>query len=89
MKSTLPNQYVQLIQLVLAALAVLVGNGLLIAGFCVEPVGEIGNSVLVAYGETFTFAGAVFGVDYHHRYRPTQPPKSSNNENPSADTPNS
>ena len=59
----------QIVQLVLATLAVLVGNGLLIAGFCVNPVGEIGSSVLVAYGETFTFAGAVFGVDYHYRYR--------------------
>lgn len=61
-----PNQ---LIQLALATLTVLIGHGLLIAGFIVNPVGEISNSVLVAYGETFTFAGAIFGVDYHYRYR--------------------
>ena len=61
-----PNQ---LIQLALATLTVLIGHGLLIAGFIVSPLGEISNSVLVAYGETFTFAGAIFGVDYHYRYR--------------------
>ncbi len=59
----------QLIQLILATLTVLIGHGLLVAGFIVCPVGEISNSVLVAYGETFTFAGAIFGVDYHYRYR--------------------
>ena len=61
-----PNQ---LIQLALATLTVLIGHGLLIAGFIVSPLGEISNSVLVAYGETFTFAGAIFGVDYHYRYK--------------------
>lgn len=61
-----PNQ---IIQLTIATLSVLVGHGLLVAGFIVNPVGEISNSVLVAYGETFTFAGAIFGVDYHYRYR--------------------
>ena len=61
-----PNQ---LIQLTLATLTVLIGHGLLIAGFIVSPLGEISNSVLVAYGETFTFAGAIFGIDYHYRYR--------------------
>lgn len=28
------------------------------------PVGEIHNSVLVAYGEISAFAGSVFGIDY-------------------------
>lgn len=46
---------------------VVTGVGLLIAGFCVPPVGEIHNSVLIAFGEISTFAGALFGVDYHYK----------------------
>lgn len=37
------------------------------ASFVVAPLGEIGSSVLVAYGEVMTFAGALFGIDYHVR----------------------
>ena len=36
---------------------------LLFCGFWVVPTGQIDNSVLVAYGEVSTFAGALFGVD--------------------------
>lgn len=57
------------IQLVVATLLVLVGCGLLTAGFVVAPLGIIHSSVLVAFGETCTFAGALFGVDYHYRVR--------------------
>lgn len=57
------------VQLVVAALLILVGCGLLIVGFTVAPLGIIHNSVLVAFGETCTFAGALFGVDYHYRVR--------------------
>ena len=39
------------LQLISAAVLVIVGCGLLIGGFC----------------ETCTFAGALFGVDYHYR----------------------
>lgn len=38
-------------------------------GFWVAPTGEIHNSVLVAYGEISTFAGALFGVDYTYRFK--------------------
>ena len=55
------------IQLTVACLLVFVGVGLLIAGFCVAPVGIIDSSILVAFGEVCTFAGALFGVDYHYR----------------------
>lgn len=44
-----------------------VGATLLIAGFIVRPEGEIHDSVLVAFGEILTFAGSVFGIDYHYR----------------------
>ena len=51
-----------------AVFLIVVGCGLLIAGFVVPPPGEIHNSVLVAFGEILTFAGAVFGMRYHYKY---------------------
>lgn len=57
------------LQLIVAITLVIVGCALLIAGFIVPPLGTIDSSVLVAYGETCTFAGALFGVDYNYRYK--------------------
>lgn len=45
------------------------GMALLGAAFFTSPPGEIHSSVLVAYGEVMTFAGALFGIDYHYRGR--------------------
>ncbi len=45
------------LQLLSAILLILVGCGLLIAGFILPPPGEI-----------LTFAGALFGIDYHYKY---------------------
>ena len=59
-------------QLIVACLLVVLGAGLLIAGFIVPPVGIIDNSVLVAFGEIATFAGSLFGIDYHYRYKITK-----------------
>ncbi len=56
------------ITLLSAIFLIAVGCGLLIAGFVVPPPGEIHNSVLVAFGEILTFAGAVFGMKYHYQY---------------------
>lgn len=55
------------IQLAVACILVVVGVGLLITGFWVRPTGEIDSSVLIAFGEISTFAGALFGVDYHYK----------------------
>lgn len=55
------------LQLISAVVLVIVGCGLLIGGFCVTPLGIIDSSVLISFGETCTFAGALFGVDYHYR----------------------
>jgi hypothetical protein len=55
-------------QLVVSAVLIVVGCGLLIAGFCVPPVGVIDSSVLIAYGETLTFVGAICGIDYKYRF---------------------
>jgi len=59
-------------QLIVACLLVFLGAGLLIAGFIVPPVGIIDSSVLVAFGEIVTFAGSLFGIDYHYRYKVTK-----------------
>ena len=55
------------IQLLTAVLLIIVGSGLLIAGFSVPPTGVIDSSVLVAFGEILTFVGALFGIDYHYK----------------------
>lgn len=57
------------VQLWTAFLLSMGGMLLLIMGFWVEPTGEIHNSVLVAFGEICTFAGALFGVDYTYKYK--------------------
>ena len=57
------------IQLALGILLVVAGLVLLFCGFWAVPIGEITNSVLVAYGEVSTFAGALIGVDYSYKYK--------------------
>lgn len=54
-------------QLWIAVLLTVSGILLLFFGFLAVPTGEIHNSVLVAFGETSTFAGALFGVDYKYK----------------------
>lgn len=56
------------VQLVSAVVLTALGSGLLIAGFIVPPPGEIHNSVLIAFGEILTFAGAMFGMRYRYRF---------------------
>ena len=34
----------------------------------IDPEGEIHTSVLVAYGETLTFVGAIMGIDYKYKF---------------------
>ena len=61
------------IQLFLSIVLTLGGLGLLIAGFCVKPVGTIDNSVLVAFGEVCTFAGALIGIHWKYRDKYEKP----------------
>lgn len=60
------------IQLVIAILLVVSGIALLFCGLWIAPAGEIHGSVLVAFGETSTFAGALFGVDYSYKIKTEQ-----------------
>ena len=56
-------------RLAVATVLTVVGCGLLIAGFIVPPLGIIDSSVLVAFGETSTFVGAVLDIDYNYKYQ--------------------
>lgn len=58
------NKKVELIKIYLSVCMCMFGCVLLIAGFVVIPTGIIDNSVLVAFGEILTFAGAILGINY-------------------------
>ena len=57
------------VQLIVGVVLVVAGLVLIFLGLFIPPKGEIHNSVLIAYGEISTFAGALIGVDYHYRFR--------------------
>lgn len=57
------------IQVILAVILVLSGISLLFLGFNSPPPGEIHDSVLVAFGEACSFAGALMGIDYTYRFK--------------------
>jgi len=54
-------------QIRLASFMCIFGCLLITAGFIVNPAGYIDPTVLTAFGEILTFAGAVIGVDYSYR----------------------
>ncbi|MCM1319793.1 MAG: hypothetical protein NC217_05375 [Muribaculaceae bacterium] len=56
-------------QLICAIAMLCLGTGLLIAAFILPPPGEIHSSVLVAFGETLTFAGALLGIDWSYKMK--------------------
>lgn len=57
------------IQVVMAVLLIIAGIIMLFLGFYTDPTGEIHDSVLIAYGEVSTFAGALLGIDYTYKYK--------------------
>lgn len=72
------------IQLGLGVIVTFAGLTLLFVGVFIPPKGEIDSSLLVAFGEACTFAGALIGVDYHYRYKDferTVADKRADNEN--------
>ena len=54
-------------QLIVAIMLCGFGCGLLVAGFCCPPLGEIHPTILTAFGEVLTFSGALLGMDYKYR----------------------
>lgn len=67
--NTVTEEQKMTIQLWLGVILTIFGIGLLVVSFLVPPLGVIHSSVLAATGETFTFAGALVGIDYSYRYR--------------------
>ena len=59
----------RILQLITAATLSLGGLILLFVGVYIDPQGEIHESLLVAYGEVATFAGALFGIDYVYKMK--------------------
>ena len=57
-----------LLQLITAAVLSIGGLILLFCGVYIEPKGEIHETLLVAFGEAATFAGALFGIDYTYKF---------------------
>ena len=57
------------IQLLSAVILIISGIVLLFLGFFFAPEGQIHNSVLIAFGDSSTFAGALFGIDYTYKYK--------------------
>ena len=45
------------------------GLTLVFCGFWVAPSGVIENGVLVTFGEIYSFAGALFGVDHSYKLK--------------------
>ena len=54
-------------QILLATLLVMFGVILITGGFFAPPTGVIDASVLTAFGEILTFAGALFGIDAKYK----------------------
>jgi hypothetical protein len=55
------------LQLIAAFVLSLGGLVLLFCGTFIDPQGQIHESLLVAFGETATFSGALFGIDYVYK----------------------
>ena len=57
------------IQLITAALLSMGGMAMLFCGVFIDPQGQIHDTLLIAFGEVATFAGALFGIDYVYKKR--------------------
>ena len=55
------------IQLLTAALLSIGGLIMLFCGVFIDPQGQVHESLLVAFGEIATFAGALMGIDYVYK----------------------
>lgn len=55
------------LQFIAAYVIVFFGLGLITVAFVVPPRGVIDPTVLTAFGEILTFAGAILGLDYSYK----------------------
>ena len=68
------------IQLILAVSMAIFGCVMIVAAFLVPPTGEIHPSVLTAFGEVLTFAGAILGIDYNYKSKLNSKEKANDEE---------
>ena len=68
------------IQLILAVSMAIFGCVMIVAAFLVPPTGEIHPSVLTAFGEILTFAGAILGIDYNYKSKLNRKEKADDEE---------
>ena len=57
------------IQLITASILSFGGLVMLFCGIFIDPEGQIHETLLVAFGETATFAGSLFGIDYYYKQK--------------------
>ena len=57
------------LQLITATVLSIGGLILLFCGIFIDPQGQIHETLLVAFGETATFAGSLFGIDYYYKQK--------------------
>ena len=55
------------IQLITAFVLSFGGLVMLFCGVYISPLGQIHESLLVAFGEVATFSGSLFGIDYVYK----------------------
>ena len=67
-------------QVILAGLTVIGGIVMVMCSLYIDPEGVIDPTVLVAFGEALTFAGAVIGVDYHYKHKSLSHPEGKNKQ---------
>ena len=65
---------------IIALIALVAGIILILSGMWIPPAGVIEPSVLLAYGETLTFVGAILGVDIHYKHKYNRDNKLNDNE---------
>ena len=51
--------------IITASALVLFGMGMSIAGFCVSPIGEISSSVMMLFGQSLIWSGAIYGISIY------------------------
>ena len=59
------------IQLITAFVLSVGGLVMLFCGIYISPLGQIHESLLVAFGEVMTFSGSLMGIDYHYKSKNT------------------
>lgn len=69
MGKRLSTQQKMTLQFMLGVVVILAGLVMLFMGIWINPLGVIDSSILVAFGETATFSGALIGIDYTYKYK--------------------